>query len=214
MVFWKGCRGRGAEEWTKFGPLSFPSLYKPLPLPPIHPGRCFSFSPRISPSFSGQPTLRNYCIHNNVLDVWRVKAAKGERDGMIASGWIWVVGSRVGRGESKIARVRLPGHFSRRPGTPQLIRFGCAVSGGGHTAISLLLYLPTVKYIYTYIHIFIYTPGPDNRYNRTWRMPTIATTLSSFSEIRTFKTVSSTLADSLDRYFNPFLAPPDPAAPR
>ncbi|KAL4108098.1 hypothetical protein QTP88_018351 [Uroleucon formosanum] len=55
--------------------------------------------------------------------------------------------------------------------------------------------------------------GPDNRYNRTWRMPTIATTPSSLSEIRTFKTVSSTLADSLDRYFNPFLAPPDPVTP-
>jgi len=46
--------------------------------------------------------------------------------------------------ENKIARVRLPGHFSRRPGTPQLIRFRWLVSGGGHTAVSLLLYLPTV----------------------------------------------------------------------
>lgn len=108
--------------------------------------------------------------------------------------------------ESKIARVRLPGHFSRRPGTPQLIRFGWSVSGGGphgYLSTSLPTYLPTYRHM----------QGPDNRYNRTWRMPTIATTPSSLSEIRTFKTVSSTLADSLDRYFNPFLAPPDPATP-
>lgn len=43
--------------------------------------------------------------------------------------------------------------------------------------------------------------------------PGMPTTLSSFGEIRTFKTVSSTLADSPDRYFNPFLAPPDPPTP-
>lgn len=53
-----------------------------------------------------------------------------------------------------------------------------------------------------------YTPAPDNRYNGNRNARRAL--LQPSGEIRTFKTVSSTLADSLDRYFNPFLALPDP----
>lgn len=44
MVFCKGSRGCGAEEWAKFGPLSFPSLYKLLPLPHSPFRHSFSYS--------------------------------------------------------------------------------------------------------------------------------------------------------------------------
>lgn len=74
----------------------------------------------------------------------------------------------------------------------------------GEGATRLSLYFSTYLLSYT-------TPGPDNRYNRTWNAHHRHHALVVLWRNSDSKTVSSTLADSLDRYFNPFLAPRDPA---
>lgn len=205
MVFCKGSRGCGVEEWAKFGPLSFPSLYKLLLLPHSPFRHSFSFS--LSIFLRLTPVNQPSGIIAYITMSWTCDGLKPQRRER------WDDCERVNmvcceQGEEQNCSGPIAWAFLKTSRDAPINTVW--IDGGRRGTTQLSLYFST--YLPTYLPTNRHIQGPDNRYNRTWRMPTIATTLSSFSEIRTFKTVSSTLADSLDRYFNPFLAPPDPSA--
>lgn len=165
----------------------------------FHPHKPPSLAARRPPFVS--PVNQPSGIIAYITMSWTCDGLKPQRRDVRTGGLVW-----CGGGKSKIVRVRLPGHFSRRPGTPQLIRLRQTgrEERRPHGYLTATPPPPTPLSPYTPNRRTIDITDLECRPSRSCSPPT--RTHYPSGETRTFKTVSSTLADSLDHYyFNPFL---------